>query len=134
MVKAPDEPMARLVHVDQREPHHGSLVELEAPSPVGSQELVEAPFPLGRRVPAPVVPLKGQFDAPVHDLEWLVELLPVEGCAERGMPARGLLPGPLEGADVERSREQDRELLEVDGRLGIAQGVVEHSLLGGESS
>jgi hypothetical protein len=62
-------------------------------------------------------------------LDRLFRALPEEACPQGGMAAQHLIPGSLEGTDIELFAEHGNELLNISARLRRRQAMDEHAML-----
>ena len=77
--------------------------------------------------------LERHLHPPPHDLQRLVEILPVEGSAQNSVALDHLLPGALEGRDIDTVVESPVKLLKIDICLCAVKAMEQDTLLIGES-
>ena len=118
-------------HADQGETHQRGSGKCEALGPIHCQERLETLLLLARRQSPPVIVLPWDLYTPMDDLKRLRPVLPVEGSTQHRVTFHHMLPGLLQGPDLEMPMEETLPLLAIHSRRWRIQCVKEYALLHG---
>src|SRR5437867_8259427 len=91
--------------------------------------LVQPPFMLVQGDRAPIQSLDRRPHVTMDDLDWSLEALPRDRCAEHGMSRDQGLPSTLERRRIQVAVELPRELFHVRPRSRLPEGMEEHAML-----
>src|ERR1700687_5617555 len=131
MMEAEDKLMVLFGHLNDRDSHQRRLREFKSPAPIVLKETYQLIllFRGGKR--RPVMELERQRNSTVGDLVWLLQVFPLHGRTQCVVAGCDVLPRVTELRYVQLSTQGTIDLLEVNGRLGLAKGVKQQPLLQG---
>ena len=127
VVEPPDHVDPVVGETDGHHPRHRGVAQHQAGRPLVGRQRLE-PFthlPVVGRLTAPVEYLEGDVDRRRHDLDRIVEALPHEHGAQHRMTPEGGLPGAQDRVGFDRADEVEADLLEVERRIGVDEGLVQ---------